>query len=215
MRFAVMFAALFFASTAASAAVTEAGFTERFDIDLRGSAWAPANKQRSFTVDGLTVDAFKKADKPGKLWQDATDGLGIRSGESDEIDRKEWMKLTFDTPQKVTALMLTDLFDAPDGGANGESARVRLTLAGGDEIDLTAWGNLADQGNGEATLSFADLTGGAPVSMIRFFSGGERGDDYSVAGLHVTPLPGAVWALGAGLAALAGVRARRRRQQAA
>lgn len=212
MRFVALTAGLIFASSVAhSAAVTHSGHTDGMTVDFRTSAWSAAQGLTEFTLGGVTVKAHNPG-ATGKIFHDSIDGLGVYhawDSNFSELDYGEKLTLTFATPMKIGKIYLTDLYKGNDGGPDGEEGVIKVTLTDNSILSMSAWGNAADQVNGAATLSFADMLGGQSVKSIEFLSNGEYNDDYSVAGLLVTPLPGAVWVFGVGVAGLAALRRRR------
>ena len=82
------------------------------NIDFRDSAWSSADKQQSFTVDGVTATAFNG---DALLYQDGKDGIGIYGREDDEIDSEEILQINFTASKNLTGFMVTDLFAHPDG----------------------------------------------------------------------------------------------------
>jgi hypothetical protein len=184
-------------------------------IDFRISAWNGADSQYTFTVDGVTATAL-----PGStLYQDNTDGLGVRStlagDEFDEIEQNERLRIDLQSSMYVTGVWITDLFDYPDGGGNpsGERGMVGITTGSGDPWwDFS--GINADQGNGEL---YVDFGGAYLTNVLRFNAvpfGTESGDidnEFSVAGINAAPVPepATMLLLGVGLIGIAGVGRKR------
>lgn len=168
-------------------------------VDFRGSAWTAANNMATHTVGHVSAQALPT----GKtLWQDSVDGLGVRIGrEADEIDDGEMLKIGFSFSDKLFAgVWVTDLFDAPDGGASGEDGKVDLTLADSSVVTLFFNGNSSDQWNGEQYVDFGGLL---DIKQATFYAlnGGSyhSGNDFSVAGFRTVPAPLTVALMGAGL----------------
>ncbi len=185
------------------------------DIDFRAGDWNNADTEDPFTVDGLTATAIGD---DGGLYQDSTDGLGIRGGEEDEIDGTEILRLTFagdfyDSHGAITGVWLTDLFQAPDGAEFGETGIVTIWGSNSDvAIGTFSFHQLADTDNGEF---YVDFGGSYEIFKIEFIGAGPNGvglpgSEYSVAGLTTTvPEPGTLALFGVGLLMLGFVRRRR------
>ena len=95
-RLALTVAAALLAGTA-SATIIPSGL----DVDFREAPWADAFDKPNWTVDGVTATAAV-ADVSANLYQDSTDGLGVRGGEDDEIDGEETLKITFCRSNGIT-----------------------------------------------------------------------------------------------------------------
>ena len=185
------------------------------DIDFRAGDWNNADTEDPFTVDGLTATAIGD---DGGLYQDSTDGLGIRGGEEAEIDGTEILRLTFDgdfydSHGAITGVWLTDLFRAPDGDGDGETGIVTIWGVGGDIIlGIFSFHQLADIDNGEY---YVDFGGSYEIFKMEFTGDGLNGvglpgSEYSVAGLTTSvPEPGTLALFGVGLLMLGLVRRRR------
>ena len=79
-------------------------------IDFRSGDFSSADGLSSFSYNpaGLTISANPS---PAKLYQDSTDGIGIRySYENDEIEGSELLHLSFNAPQQLEQILFTDLF---------------------------------------------------------------------------------------------------------
>lgn len=214
MRFVALAAGLMMIGSVAQAAVTEAGHTLSASIDFR--TWNGADGQQSWSQDGVTAHALKYRSSHRLtrqyLHQDATDGLGVKwhpYSSDDEIGGREVLYVSFDHARAITGVLLSDLYDRPDGGRDGEEALVKVFLDDGNWFKATAFGNHADQHNGEATLNFASHLGGRLVTALKFYATNEWNDEYSIAGLSEVPLPAAAWLLGAGVIGLGAMRRRR------
>ncbi len=128
----------------------------------------------------------------------------------------ETLTVDFYTPRAVTGVWLTDLFQAPDGGPDGEEAIVELYK---DSILLHTFMGVGF--GGEEPLGtnnggkFGDFGGSFLVDQVIFRSVNEKNDEYSVAGFVTpVPLPGALGMMISALAAF-GVLGRQARKAAA
>ena len=92
-RLALTVAAALLAGTA-SATIIPSGL----DVDFREAPWDDADNQPNWTVGGVTAEV---AGVQANLYQDSTDGLGVRGGEDDEIDGEETLKITFADPYGI------------------------------------------------------------------------------------------------------------------
>jgi len=186
------------------------------DIDFRAGDWNNADTENPYEVDGLTATAIGD---DGGLYQDSTDGLGIRGGDQDdEIDGDEILRLTFagnfyDSHGAITGVWLTDLFQAPDGDGDGETGIVTIWGVGGDIILGTFEFHQTEfASNGEF---YVDFGGSYEIFKIEFIGAGLNGvglpgSEYSVAGLTTSvPEPGTLALFGVGLLMLGLVRRRR------
>ena len=177
-------------------------------IDFRSDAWSAANYNTEITVYGVTVSSA-----PDRMWWDDRDGIGIRGGEKDEIDGQEGLNVDFGVAGMwLTGVWITDLFEANDGGADGEDGAVTLTLLDGVLLVLEFNGNISDQVNGEQYVDF-----GGPMLVFNawFYAMDGDGNEFSVAGFTGTgtgvgvPEPGTLALLGSGLL-LIGITRRRK-----
>ena len=185
------------------------------DIDFRAGDWNNADTENPYEVDGLTATAIGD---DGGLYQDSTDGLGIRGGEEDEIDGTEILRLTFDidfydSHGAITGVWLTDLFRAPDGLNFGETGNVTIWGVGGNVIlGMFSFHQFDPTDNGEF---YVDFGGSYEIFKIEFIGAGLNGvglpgSEYSVAGLTTSvPEPGTLALFGVGLLMLGFVRRRR------
>lgn len=180
-------------------------------IDFRDSEWHAADGQTTWTIGDITVLA-----QPNNaiLYQDTTDGLGIKGGEPDEIDRLESLVIFFNTPYVLRNVAITDLFRSNDGNqALGEEGYV--SLYGTDDALLqtfTFFGNDSDQANGEQLVDFGQsfVVSRAVFSALVDISNNE----FSVAGFAnaaPVPEPATMLLFGTGLAGLAGIARRRKK----
>ena len=161
-------------------------------INFRSNDFLLADNQPSFYYSpfGLTITA-----QPDNavLYQDSTDGLGIRySYENDEIEEDEILHLEFTTPYLLHAILITDLFYEPEnsgGGCFKEEGQYRIN--GGDWVDFIALEGQTPSTNGELPLIFSV----APIiSTIEFQAPGWKycglqDHEFSLGQIDVSPIP--------------------------
>jgi hypothetical protein len=197
---------LFFASVSGPYADT---------IDFRSGDFSSANGSSSFyyAPAGLTITAYGYK---AVLYQDSVDGLGVNSCsyEDDEIEGKEFLHLSFDTPQILNEILITDLFNEPYNWGCGGS----YLEEGQYSFDKSAWepfeaddSQIPGTTNGELTIFLASPT----IDNIWFSAPGYKNcwredHEFSVAGIDVAPVPepGTILLLGSGLVGFAGFRRR-------
>jgi hypothetical protein len=183
-------------------------------IDFGAAPWTPgADNLATYTVGNVTATAGPL----GKLIfaEDPQDGLGIHSGEDDEIDGMEYLTISFANAVTLKSIKLTDFFPKVHDGltndgssATGEEGHISLWLGWaqvGATIDIH--GVNSSGPNGEQTVAFAGQT----VNKIVFWAQGAR-DEYSVKSIEV-PEPGLLGLLGFGMFCLG--LSRRRQAKAA
>lgn len=186
----------------AASALLAAAQANALIIDFGSPAWTPAaNNQTSWTVGDVTAVAGPAG---AKLFaNDPQDGLGVRGGEIDEIDRAEYLKVVFANAISLQTIKITDLFNKDNEGGDGsdpvkgEVGYLSLWF-GGLQVapTMTFYGINSTQANGEQTF----VVGGVTVDTIKFWAGGVR-DEFSVKALEV-PEPGIFALLGLGLMGL-------------
>ncbi len=171
-------------------------------VDFRGADWDGADFSNSFTVNGVTATANGGL---GTLYQDNTDGLGIRGGEQDEINGSEFLELTFDAAyyaanQQISGAFLTDLFAPMDGSGIGEMGWVDVYLAADAFLGRFNFHQLDASPNGEFFVSFG---GAFDVFRLVFGVDDFSGNEYSLGGLltATVPEPSTLALLGIGLLA--------------
>ncbi|HSC66448.1 MAG TPA: PEP-CTERM sorting domain-containing protein [Cellvibrio sp.] len=205
----------------AASALLAAAQANALVIDFGSPAWTPAaNNQASHTVNyALTGAVTAVAGPAGSLLfaNDALDGLGVTSGEIDEVDASEYLKISLANATNIVSIKLTDLFprNHPSDGlptdgnhpAFGEVANISFYL-GGSLISSAVVKGLNSVGvNGEQLF----FTGGVYADEIKFVAGGPF-NEYSVKSIEV-PEPGIFALLGLGLMGL-GLSRRRQAKQA-
>ena len=150
---------------------------------------------------------------PSGLFWASDDGFGVFGGfQDDEIDPFESVTVNF-TGRFVTGAFFTDIFSDSGGAAGPEEAIVMLFKgAGAAFATFNFFGNETGQTNNGGL--FGSFGGAFYVDKLVFTSPNIVDNEYSVAGITVVPLPGALGLMVSGLAAFV-VMARRRRKAAA
>lgn len=208
----------------AAATLVAAAQANAVVIDFGSSAWTPAaNNQSSYTVNyAETGNVTATAGPSGSLLfaNDPVDGLGVTSGEIDEIDLAEFITVTFQKTVSIVSIKLTDLFPrnhASEGNATdgndpvyGEVAHVFFYLGAALVGSKDVYGLNSTGGNGEQTFTANNII----VDKIVFQAGGSF-NEYSVKHIKAVkaPEPGVLALLGLGLMGL-GMSRRRQSKQA-
>lgn len=186
------------------------------------------------SVPGVTVTnvggAFQTKDAHG------VSGLGIQGTVDGEISRNQSITFQFDTPQIVNTLELVHLYTNGNYGDQGDEVAKLVAYVGGSvafTYTLTATtgtvGTLTGPGSVTNLAPAVEGTGGhwlienpfassfIDALMLTPSSNGSTnlGSPNSDFGFHAmtttaTPIPGAIWLLGSGLAGLIGLRRNRR-----
>jgi len=174
-------------------------------IDFRTDDWAGANGLNIFTVGAVTATAIPETTTLFRL--EPEDGLGVQPGsQSDEIDGSEQLQIDIAGGMNLNGVWLADIFEAGDGGTDGEEGSVVVTLTDSSSDTFSFEGYWAlGTNNGELFVPFG---GTYDVEQLLFSSVGEANDEYAVIGAAV-PVPGAVLLGMLGLSVV-GVKLRKR-----
>jgi len=200
--------------------------TPQPQVDFRDSLFADAFGESNFSAEvdgiGFTLRAWREfsdgSREEATLWWDETDGLGILSGEEDELDVGEVLEIDFDETIGLSHVFIADLFDNEEWGGLVYSESGRIFTDTGFELLFTAsevagnWGNAV---NGEALLTL-DKT--IPVNQLFLTVPGSAvgSQNFAVMGfidppvIQQIPAPASAALLLAGLSMLGIVRRRRR-----
>ena len=167
-------------------------------IDFRDHSWSGANGQYSYQVGGVKAIANPLC---RALFQDGRDGLGIRGGEHDEIDRREMLVVAFrgGSGSDLMGVWLTDLFNNHREVERGYY-QIYSNGSWGSWNGVTASNS---HPNGEQYVSFGGPT---DVRRIRFKAPMDGMSEFSVAGFKkAVPDSGmTLLLLGAGLLLVGG-----------
>ena len=205
----------------AASALFAAAQANALVIDFGSSAWTPAaNNHPSYSVNYGTIgNVTATAGPAGSLLfaNDPVDGLGVTTGEIDEVDGNETLTISFQHAVNIISIKLTDLFPRlhpsdglPTDGNDpvfGEVATVAFYLGGSLVNTVVDHGLNSNGANGEQTFT----SNGLYVDKITFSAGGIF-NEYSVKSIEV-PEPGIFALLGLGLMGL-GLSRRRQAKQA-
>lgn len=213
-----------------SVSAAEATFSPAPQVDFRDTAFSAADGQHSYTSsfhNGVEIIEFTLTaweiggaggDVPRLLWWDPIDGIGIKSGEEDEIDENEMLIIQFAKTIGLSHVFLSDFFASENQnnsiyhevGAMQLDTEPLPTLFDAHTL-LSTDGNKA---NGEAVLELDKIT---PVNEIRLSGFGllDR-SEFAVVGFTdpVIPEPMSLALFGSGLIGL-GLFGRRRSRRAA
>ncbi|MFZ5608229.1 MAG: PEP-CTERM sorting domain-containing protein [Pseudomonadota bacterium] len=156
-------------------------------VDFRSPGFAAADGKSSFStvVDGISFTIEAGSDNGAAIfWWDATDGLGVRGGEEDEIDVGEFIRIVFDTTIGLSEVFFSDLF----AGETGYDEVGAYRIDGGLGIEFSAAGLLANNAaNGEYVLLLDKIV---PVNTLTFYVPyGAGRNDFSLLGFTDPPLP--------------------------
>ena len=145
-----------------------------------------------------------------RLYQDSTDGLGVRYGyETDEIEGRDRLRISFTTPTYISSVLLTDFFN--EGYLERGSYRLNGT---GSWIGFSADPSQTP-GSTNGILNLL-LDPSILVNSIMFRAPGylpflNQRHEFSVAAIEVNavPIPAAAWLLGSGMVGLVALRRRK------
>ena len=195
-------------------------FGVRSGATTGGASWNPGNAATfSKTIGSLTI-TIKALPSPAKLYWDATDGFGVKNSgsngyETDEIESKEILKITFSAPVILNRIYVSDLFIEQasgytykekgfyqvDGNAKTSFLATQPTGTNGERwVDI------------DATANCLFLTAPGKVFSKNCYW---QNHEFSLAMLDITPTPepAAMALLGVGVG-IAGVAFARRRKRA-
>jgi hypothetical protein len=185
-----------------------AGAAGAATIDFRNAGFSGANYQPSFTAGGVTLTALPLG---ASLYWDSIDGMGVRySYETDEIEGRERLSVTFSAPMYLSSVLLTDLFYE-----NGYRETGSYQLNGtGSWISFQAdLSQTPGSSNGELMLQ---LDPSSTITSIAFRAPGylptlNQRHEFSVAAMEASavPIPAAVWLLGSGVIGLVALKRRK------
>jgi len=177
------------------------------EVDFRSDAWAGAEGQQSFEMNGIIIEA---------MWQDSVlawddeGGLGVRSTFDESFLATSGEAIRIRGVGGMTGMWLNDFAENPN---DSERVYINGNLGMFDdnygEILVDSQDDTYGQSDGTGNF-FVDfqsqITGGAEFVKVR--SGSGLNTTFSVLGLTAVPLPGAGML---GMAGLGGLAAFRRR----
>jgi len=199
-----------------SATAAEAGSTDGctwiyMNQDSIRPLFGSTGSQYMFEEDGIEVTATATADGAAGTVHQGIFGLGVKSDgffifpdqvTIDGVGQKEVLKLSFNQLVRVDKI----LFGRSDPFGNGDQAKV-TNVDTGDEAVLELDSLLVDVAN----LGGFDQT--KRTGTMFEFTTTDKGDNYKVKAVKVTPIPTPA-AAGTGLLMLAGLAFKRRRRLA-
>jgi hypothetical protein len=180
-------------------------------VDFRSSAWAAADGHHSHGVTygslSVTATAYWGQHSANLGWW-RHDGLGIYGGEPDEIDRREWLQVSFSRPVKINKVLFTDLFRRhPNGHNDGTPFCGEVAAIGFRGETYFYHGTDPGTGNGELWAG-TDFQG---ITALNFWAPMGTDNEFSLGAIECSevPIPGAIWLFGTGLMGLVAVRRKR------
>jgi hypothetical protein len=189
-----------------------AGGAAAYSVDFTLGSFGVAAGSSSYTFDILgtnkvTITALPENALLNHNAGKGLDGFGVvfASGEPDEVEYPEQLRVDFLQPVFISKMLLTNLF-IENFVENNKVEYVIYALNGSGFSSPFYATNTYPNNNGELTIN-VDPT--IMVYSILFSAPAESwGNDFSVAKIDASnvPIPNAVWLLGTGLIGIVGLR---------